>query len=61
MLRYFQTKLAIILYTIEVSRRYPMIKVFGIHPGIVDTHLTPDWVIANALTRFITAGGEGAM
>lgn len=38
-----------------------MIKIVAVHPGIVDTHLTPHWVNANALTRFITAGGEGGM
>jgi retinol dehydrogenase 12 len=41
MLRYFQSKLAIILYTVELSRQYPMIKVVAVHPGIVDTPLTP--------------------
>jgi retinol dehydrogenase-12 len=41
MLRYFQSKLAIILYTDELARRYPMIKVVAVHPGIVDTPLTP--------------------
>jgi retinol dehydrogenase-12 len=61
MLRYFQSKLAISLYTVELSRRYSMIKVVTVHPGIVDTHLTPHWVKANALTRFITADGEGGM
>lgn len=61
MLRYFQSKLAIILYTVELSRRYSIIKFVAVHPGIVDTHLTPHWVKANALTRFITAGGEGGM
>jgi retinol dehydrogenase-12 len=41
MLRYFQSKLAIILYTVELARRYPMIKVVAVHPGIVDSPLTP--------------------
>ena len=38
-----------------------MIKFVAVHPGIVNTHLTPHWVKANALTRFMTAGGEGGM
>jgi retinol dehydrogenase 12 len=61
MLRYFQSKLAIILYTVELARRYPTIKVVTVHPGIIDTHLTPHWMKANALMKFITAGGEGGM
>ncbi|KAE9377839.1 oxidoreductase [Stipitochalara longipes BDJ] len=61
MLRYFQSKLAIILYTVELAHRYPMIKVVAVHPGIVDTPLTPHWVKANILMRFITAGGEGGL
>lgn len=61
LLRYFQSKLAIVLYTVELARRYPMIKVVAVHPGIIDTPLTPHWMKANALTRFITAGGEGGI
>jgi retinol dehydrogenase-12 len=61
MLRYFQSKLAIILYTVELARRYPTIKVVAVHPGIIDTPLTPQWMKANALTRFISAGGEGGL
>jgi retinol dehydrogenase-12 len=58
MLRYFQSKLAVILYTVQLARRYPMIKFVAIHPGIVNTSMTPNWVKANALTRLITAGGD---
>jgi retinol dehydrogenase 12 len=61
MLRYFQSKLAIILFTVELARRYPMIKVVAVHPGIIDTPLTPHWVKANAFMRLITAGGEGGI
>lgn len=58
MLRYFQAKLAVILYTVELARRYPTIKFVAIHPGIVDTSLTPNWVKGNALSRLIIAGGD---
>lgn len=36
-----------------------MIKVVAVHPGIVENPLTPKWMIANAFTRLISAGGEG--
>jgi retinol dehydrogenase 12 len=58
MIRYFQSKLAVILYTVELARRYPKIKFVAIHPGIVDTPLTPNWVKGNALSRFLIAGGN---
>lgn len=61
MLRYFQSKLATILYTVELARRYPMITIVAVHPGVTDTELTPQWMKANALMKFITAGGEGGM
>lgn len=61
LLRYVQSKLAIILYTSELARRYPMIKLVAVHPGIIDTGLTPNWVKANVFTRWITAGAEGGL
>ncbi|PVH78900.1 NAD(P)-binding protein [Cadophora sp. DSE1049] len=39
MTRYGQSKLANILYTKELGRRYPTIKVVAIHPGVVKTDL----------------------
>lgn len=38
--RYGQSKLANILYTKELARRYPKIKSITLHPGSVDTGLT---------------------
>ena len=38
--RYGQSKLANILYTRELARRYPKIKSITLHPGSVDTGLT---------------------
>ncbi|KAH7398058.1 hypothetical protein BKA64DRAFT_753902 [Cadophora sp. MPI-SDFR-AT-0126] len=39
MTRYGQSKLANILYTTELARRYPTIKVVAVHPGVVKTDL----------------------
>ena len=61
MLRYFQAKLAIILYTVELARHYPSIKFAAVHPGIIDTPLTPNWMKSNPLLKFITTSGEGGL
>jgi len=49
------------LYTVELARRYPSIKFAAIHPGIIDTPLTPNWMKANPIVKFITTSGEGGM
>lgn len=38
-LRYSQSKLANVLYTAELARRYPTIKFASIHPGVINTGL----------------------
>ncbi|KAF8862372.1 short-chain dehydrogenase/reductase [Acephala macrosclerotiorum] len=57
-LRYFQSKLANILYTVELAKRYPTIKFVAVHPGIVDTPLTPNWIKRTAIMRQLMAGGD---
>lgn len=57
-LRYFQSKLANILYTMELAQRYPSIKVVVVHPGVVDTPLTPNWIKSTAVMRQLMAGGN---
>ncbi|TDZ30493.1 putative oxidoreductase [Colletotrichum spinosum] len=41
-IRYGQSKLANILFTAELARRYPSITSVAIHPGVVDTGLVTD-------------------
>ncbi|CAJ1935175.1 unnamed protein product [Cylindrotheca closterium] len=38
--QYSQTKLANVLYTKELSRRYPKLLAYAVHPGIVRTNVT---------------------
>ncbi|KUJ12026.1 dehydrogenase with different specificitie [Mollisia scopiformis] len=57
-LRYFQSKLANIVYTVELAHRYPAIKFVAVHPGIVDTPLTPNWIKSTAIMRQLMAGGD---
>lgn len=38
--QYSQSKLANILYTKELSRRYPQLLAYAVHPGIVRTNVT---------------------
>jgi NAD(P)-dependent dehydrogenase (short-subunit alcohol dehydrogenase family) len=38
------TKLANVLYSKELSRRYPELLVFAVHPGIVRTNVTSNMV-----------------
>ncbi|KAF2798031.1 NAD(P)-binding protein [Melanomma pulvis-pyrius CBS 109.77] len=37
LIRYSQSKLANVVYTIELAERYPQILIVSLHPGIVDT------------------------
>jgi retinol dehydrogenase-12 len=39
LVRYAQSKLANILFTRELARRYPSVTAVGVHPGVVDTEL----------------------
>jgi NAD(P)-dependent dehydrogenase (short-subunit alcohol dehydrogenase family) len=57
-LRYFQSKLANIIYNVELAQRYPQITFVAIHPGIVDTEPTSKWIKSTALMRQLMAGGE---
>ena len=38
--QYSQSKLANVLYTKELSRRYPKLLAYAVHPGIVRTNVT---------------------
>lgn len=42
--QYSQTKLANILYTKELARRYPTLSVYAVHPGIVRTNVTSNMI-----------------
>lgn len=45
--RYGQSKLANILFTKELARRYPNIKSVAVHPGRVKSQLTDQWLTGN--------------
>lgn len=49
--RYGQSKLASILYTRELARRYPSITVVSVHPGIINTELYKPNKETNLLVR----------
>lgn len=49
--RYGHSKLANILYTRELARRYPLIKSVAVHPGIVGTNL-----VSGAIASYPYAG-----
>jgi NAD(P)-dependent dehydrogenase (short-subunit alcohol dehydrogenase family) len=51
--RYGQSKLANILFTAELARRYPQITSVVIHPGVVETSLVSD---LPAFHRYFTRG-----
>ena len=63
MARYGQSKLANILFTRELARRYPAITSVALHPGTVDTSIAEVWkeghpwlgMIAGALFTVIAA------
>ena len=55
--RYFQPKLANLVYTAELVYRYPAIKFVAVHPGVRDTELTPAWIKGNARSRRLFAPG----
>lgn len=55
--RYFQSKLANLVYTVELARRYPTVKFVVVHPGVVDTPLTARWIKGNAISRKLFATG----
>jgi NAD(P)-dependent dehydrogenase (short-subunit alcohol dehydrogenase family) len=42
--QYSQTKLANVLYSKELARRYPTLSVYAVHPGIVRTNVTSNMV-----------------
>ena len=56
--RYGQSKLANILFTRELARRYPEIKSVAVHPGSVETNLANGFLEAhpwlNMLARYVT-------
>lgn len=51
--RYGQSKLANILHTKELARRYPAIKAVAVHPGMVQTNLTSSIQKNHILARII--------
>ncbi|MCJ1356650.1 MAG: hypothetical protein MMC33_006645 [Icmadophila ericetorum] len=51
--RYGQSKLANVLYTKELARRYPGILSVSLHPGVVDTQLATTWTRGSS---FLQAG-----
>lgn len=55
--RYFQSKLANIVYATELAKRYPSIKVVAVHPGVIDTELTPRY-LKRTLIKSLILGGE---
>lgn len=55
--RYSQSKLANIVYTVELARRYPVIKFVAVHPGVCDTAMTPGWIKGNAISRMLFVPG----
>ncbi|KAL2073155.1 hypothetical protein VTL71DRAFT_10479 [Oculimacula yallundae] len=55
--RYSQSKLANIVYAVELARRYPTIRFVSVHPGVCDTPLTPGWIKGSAMSRKLFAPG----
>ena len=68
-LRYGQAKLANILFTRELARRYPSIKSMALHPGAIDTGLSQPfqqahpWLatLAGPVRMFLTSVQTGAL
>jgi retinol dehydrogenase-12 len=59
-LTFQESKLANLVYTIELAKQYPAITFVSIHPGIVDTELTPALVKSTpmCILRRWVGGGE---
>jgi retinol dehydrogenase-12 len=53
--RYGQSKLANILHSSELARRYPTIKCVSVHPGVVDTNLSATLTGSNVLLGWTKA------
>ena len=53
--RYGQSKLANILFTRSLAKKYPAIKSVSLHPGVVRTDLMGPYRKSNALVRYATA------
>jgi retinol dehydrogenase-12 len=53
--KYGQSKLANILFSNELARRYPSIKAMAVHPGIVETGLSKPMRDAHLLVRLFEA------
>lgn len=68
--RYGQSKLANILFTRELAKRYPKIKSMAVHPGGVSTGLATSYISANSwwatpaywlIERFLRTSEQGAL
>lgn len=63
---YCQAKLANVLFTHELARRYPAIESYALHPGFVRTHLgvkSSGWLVSlvwNLLRPFMIPASKGA-
>ncbi|CZT13054.1 uncharacterized protein RCO7_04251 [Rhynchosporium graminicola] len=55
--RYARSKLANLLYTVELALRFPTIKFVAVLPGVCDTPMTPGWIKATAISRKPLAPG----
>ncbi|KAF6807611.1 oxidoreductase C736.13-like protein 2 [Colletotrichum sojae] len=52
-IRYGQSKLANILFTTELARRYPSITSVAVHPGVVDTGLVTNQTLLNRVSVYL--------
>lgn len=57
-LRYGQSKLANLLYARELAARYPSIKSFAIHPGVVKTSLVTDLTWSQKMLVYLPNIGQ---
>jgi NAD(P)-dependent dehydrogenase (short-subunit alcohol dehydrogenase family) len=57
-IRYGQSKLANILYTMELARRYPQITSVSVHPGVVETGLVGNLGLLNKTLVYVTNFGR---
>lgn len=53
--RYSQSKLANIVYTVELVRRCPSIKFVAVHPGVCETKMTLGWSKGSTISRKVFA------
>jgi NAD(P)-dependent dehydrogenase (short-subunit alcohol dehydrogenase family) len=51
--RHGQSKLANILYALELQRRYPSITATALHPGVILTNLYAPQIESNPLIKFV--------